>query len=214
MEEDISIISSNTRNEKVRNFFVNNKNKIILVILTLFIILIGAYSFDKYKTNKKKEISNKYNSTIITYSENIKENTVKKLVEIINEKDPTYSPLSLYFIIDNKLITNQSKINSYFDILINKTSLDGEIKNLIIYKKALFNSDQAQESELLDIVNPLINSVSVWKSHALYLMAEYFYSKEQKQKSKEFFNQIMILENPNANIKNQAQKRLNRDLSD
>jgi hypothetical protein len=214
MEEDISIISSNTRNEKVRNFFVNNKNKIILVILTLFIILIGAYSFDKYKTNKKKEISNKYNSTIITYSENIKENTVKKLVEIINEKDPTYSPLSLYFIIDNKLITNQSKINSYFDILINKTSLDGEIKNLIIYKKALFNSDQAQESELLDIVNPLINSVSVWKSHALYLMAEYFYSKDQKQKSKEFFNQIMTLENPNANIKTQAQKRLNRDLSD
>ena len=214
MEEDISIISSNTRNEKVRNFFVNNKNKIILVILTLLIILIGAYSFDKYKTNKKKEISNKYNSTTITYSKNTKENTVKKLVEIINEKDPTYSPLSLYFIIDNKLITNQSEINSYFDILINKTSLDGEIKNLIIYKKALFNSDQAQESELLDIVNPLINSVSVWKSHALYLMAEYFYSKDQKQKSKEFFNQIMTLENSNANIKTQAQKRLNRDLSD
>ena len=27
-------------------------------------------------------------------------------------------PLSLYFIIDNKLISNQSEINSYFDILI------------------------------------------------------------------------------------------------
>ena len=214
MEEDISIINSNTRQEKVRSFFVNNKNKIISIIVILVIILVGAYSFDSYKTNKKKEISNKFNSTTLTHSENTKETTVKNLVEIINEQDPTYSALSLYFIIDNKLISNQSEINSYFDILIEKTSLDKEIKNLVIYKKALFNSDQAQESDLLNILNPLINSESVWKSHALYLMGEYFYSKDQKQKSKEFFNQIANLEDANSDIKLQAQKRLNRDLSE
>ena len=166
------------------------------------------------KLIRKKEISNKFNSTTLTHSENTKEISVKNLVEIINEQDPTYSPLSLYFIIDNELISNQSEINTYFDIVIKKTSLDEEIKNLVIYKKALFNSDQAQESDLLKILNPLINSKSVWKSHALYLMAEYFYSKDQKQKSKEFFNQIANLEDANPDIKLQAQKRLNRDLSD
>ena len=214
MEEDISIINSNTRNEKVRNFLVNNKNKIISTIVILIIILVGTYGFDSYKTNKKKEISNKFNSTTLNHSESTKEITVRNLVEIINEQDPTYSTLSLYFIIDNKLIYNQSEINGYFDIVIEKTSLDEEIKNLVIYKKALFNSDQAQESELLKILNPLINSKSVWKSHALYLMAEYFYSKDQKQKSKEFFNQIANLGDANPDIKLQAQKRLNRDLSD
>ena len=214
MEEDISIINSNTRQEKVRNFVVNNKNKIISTIVVLVIILVGTYSFDSYKTNKKKEISNKFNSTTLSHSDNTKELTIQNLVEIINEQDPTYSPLSLYFIIDNKLISNQSEINSYFDILIEKTSLDEEIKNLVIYKKALFNADQAQESDLLNILNPLINSKSVWKSHALYLMAEYFYSKDQKQKSKEFFNQIANLEDANPDIKFQAQKRLNRDLSE
>ena len=214
MEEDISIINSNTRQEKVRNFFVNNKNKIISTIVVLVIILVGAYSFDSYKTNKKKEISNKFNSTTLSHSDNTKELTIQNLVEIINEQDPTYSPLSLYFIIDNKLISNQSEINSYFDILIEKTSLDEEIKNLVIYKKALFNADQAQESDLLNILNPLINSKSVWKSHALYLMAEYFYSKDQEQKSKEFFNQIANLVDANPDIKLQAKKRLNRDLSD
>jgi hypothetical protein len=214
MEEDISIINSNTRQEKVRNFFVNNKNRIISTIVILVIILVGAYSFDSYKTNKKKEISNKFNSTTLSHSENTQELTIQNLVEIINEQDPTYSPLSLYFIIDNKLISNQSEINSYFDILIEKTSLDEEIKNLVIYKKALFNADQAQESDLLNILNSLINSKSVWKSHALYLMAEYFYSKDQKQKSKEFFNQIVSLEDANPDIKLQAQKRLNRDLSE
>ena len=214
MEEDISIINSNVKNEKIRNFFVNNKNKIILSILVLGIFLIGVYSFDSYKANKKKDISNKFNSTILTHSENIKDKTVQKLVEIINQQDPTYSPLSLYFIIDNKLVLNQEEINSYFDVLIEKTSLDKEIKHLVIYKKALFNSDQAQESELLNILNPIINSQSVWKSHALYLMAEYFYSKNQKQKSKEFFNQIISLENPNSDIRLEADKRLKRDLSE
>jgi len=214
MEEDISIINSNTRNEKVRNFFVNNKNKIISTVVVLIVILIGAYSYDSYKTNKKKEVSNKFNSTILTYSKNTKDRTIQKLVEIINEQDPTYSSLSLYFIIDNELISNQSEINSYFDILIKKTSVDKEIMNLIIYKKALYNADQAEESNLLNILNPLINSESVWKSHALYLMAEYFYAKDQKQKSKEFFNQIISLENSNTDIKLQAEKRLNRDLGE
>jgi len=214
MDEDISIINNNTRNEKVRNFFVDNKNKIISTIVFLIVILVGAYSFDKYKTNKKKEISNKFNSITLNYSENTKEKTIQNLIEIINEQDPTYSTLSLYFIIDNKLITNQNEINSYFNILIEKTSLDKEIKNLVIYKKALFNADQAQESDLLSILNPLINSESVWKSHALYLMAEYFYSKNQKQKSKEFFNQIVNLEGANSDIMLQVQKRLNRDFSD
>jgi len=98
--------------------------------------------------------------------------------------------------------------------LINDTSLDSEINNLIIYKKALYNADNAQESDLLNMLNPLINSKSVWKSHALYLMAEYFYTKNQKQKAKEFFNQIVNLENSNPDIRLQAEKRLNRDLSE
>jgi hypothetical protein len=214
MDEEISIINSNSRSEKVRNFFVNNKNKIISLVVILIVVLVGAFSFEKYQTNKKKEISNKFNSTTISYSEKTKELTAKKLVEIINEQDPTYSPLALYFVIDNQLISNDSEINSYFDILIDEISLDKEIKNLVIYKKALFNADQAQESELLNMLNPLIKSESVWKSHALYLMAEYFYSKDQKQKSKEFFNQIVSLESSNSDIKLQAEKRLNRDLSD
>ena len=214
MDEDLSIINTNTRNEKIKNFFVNNKNKIISGIMILIIIIVGVFSYDKYLINKKKDISDSYNSIIIDYSEKTKEKTASSLIEIINKKDPTYSPLSLYFIIDNNLVSDQSKINSLFDILIKDTSLDSEIKNLIIYKKALFNADNAQESDLLNMLNPLINSKSVWKSHALYLMAEYFYAHNQKQKAKEFFNQIIALENSNPDIRLQAEKRLNRDLSD
>ena len=214
MDEDISIINSNTRNEKFKNFFLNNKNKFISGIIIIIICLLGAYSFDKYTTDKKKEISDSFNFTIIEFSNNNKDSSVKKLIDIINKKDPTYSPLSLYFIIDNNLISDQKKINELFDILIKQTLLDEEIKNLIIYKKALLNADQSTEIELLKILNPLINSESVWKSHALYLMAEYFYAQDQKQKSKEFFKKIISLENSNSDIKSQSERRLNRDLSE
>jgi len=214
MDEDFSIINTNTRNEKIKNFFVNNKSKLISVIIILIIIIIGVFSYDKYLTNKKKEISDKFNSITIDYSEKTKDKTSNNLIEIINKKDPTYSPLSLYFIIDNNLVTDQSKMNSLFDLLIKDTSLENEIKNLIIYKKALYNADNAKESDLLNMLNPLINSKSVWKSHSLYLMAEYFYANNQKQKAKEFFNQIITLENSNPDIRLQAEKRLNRDLSE
>jgi len=214
MDEDLSIINTNTRNEKIKNFFVNNKNKIISGIIILIIIIVGVFTYDKYLINKKKDISDSYNSIIIDYSEKTKEKTASSLIEIVNKKDPTYSPLSLYFIIDNNLVSDQSKINSLFDILIKDTSLDNEIINLIIYKKALYNADNAQESDLLNMLNPLINSKSVWKSHSLYLMAEYFYANNQKQKAKEFFNQIIALENSNPDIRLQAEKRLNRDLSE
>ena len=214
MDEDLSIINTNTRNEKIKNFFVNNKNKIISGIIILIIIIVGVFSYDKYLINKKKDISDSYNSIIIDYSEKTKEKTASSLIEIIKKKDPTYSPLSLYFIIDNNLVSDQSRINSLFDILINDTSFDSEINNLIIYKKALYNADNAQESDLLNMLNPLINSKSVWKSHSLYLMAEYFYANNQKQKAKEFFNQIIALENSNPDIRLQAEKRLNRDLSE
>ena len=132
----------------------------------------------------------------------------------INTKDKTYSPLAFFFLLDNDLITSSNDINSYFDLLINEVSLDKEIKNLTIYKKGLFNSDFVQENELLNIVNPVIKSESIWKPQALYLMAEFYLSKNQMQKSKEFFEQIVSLENNNPKIKAKAQKRLRSSFSE
>ena len=192
--EDLSTLNTSNRQEKIKNFFGNHKNKIISGIIILIIIVIGVYSYDKYLVNKKKEISDNFNSITIKFKEDNKESTANQLIEIINKKDPTYSPLSLYFIIDNNLVNDQNIINSLFDTLIENISLDKEIKNLVIYKKALFDADQFKEGDLLSILNPIINSESVWKSHALYLMAEYFYTGNQNQKAKEFFNQIISLE--------------------
>ncbi len=214
MDEDTSIIDSRTRNERIKNFIINNKKTLISLVIIFIILIISFYSYKIYLDKKRENISNRYNSAIIEYEAANKSKIIPILKDIINTKDATYSPLALYFIIDNNLINDKNEINSFFDILIDKTSLDIEIKNLIIYKKALFNADQINEIELLNILNPLLNSDSVWRSHALYLVAEFFYSKGEKQKSKDFFEKIVSIENSNTDILTSAKRRLNRDLSD
>ena len=214
MDEDIEIINTNTRSEKIKNFFIDNKKILLSIIVVIILSLLIFFGYSEFKKNQKIKLSNLYNSIIIEYDDTKKIEAAENLIQIVNKKDPTYSLLSLYFIIDNNLISDKNQINTLFDILINETSLDKEIENLVIYKKGLFNADEINENELLSILNPLIKSESIWKSHALYLLAEFFYSKNEKQKSKDFFNQILNLKNSNPDILKEAQKRLNRDLSD
>ena len=214
MDEEITIINSNTRNEKIQNFFVNNKKNLIIGFSILLIALIGYFSLEEIKHRNKIKLANQFNLTVINFNTEDKQKTIDQLTKLVNENDATYSPLALYFLIDNNLIYNNDEINGLFNELINKTNLDEEIKNLIIYKKALFNSNFASENDLLQILNPIINSESIWKSHSLYLVAEYFYSKNQNQKAKEFFNQILLLPNANNSIKIESQKRLNRDFGE
>jgi len=214
MDEEITIIDSNARNEKIKNFFINNKKKLILTVSIILVIIIGYLSFEKSKERTKIKLANQYNLALIDLNPDNKQKTIDEMVNVVKSKDTTYSPLALYHLLDNNLLENNEEINNLFNELIEKTNLENEIKNLIIYKKALFNSDFVGENELLKILNPVINSESIWKSHALYLLAEFFYSKDEKQKAKEFFNQILVLPDANNDIKIESQKRLNRDLGE
>ena len=197
MDEDITAINTTTRNEKIKNFFVKNKKKLVISLLLIILLILSYFVYGEFDKRSKIKIANKYNNTVINFISGDKLNIEIEMINIINAKDKTYSPLALYFLLDNDIINSKEKINSLFDILIKETKVDKEIKNLIIYKKALYNSEFETENNLLKILNPIINSKSIWKSHGLYLMAEYFLSKNEKQKSKEFFEKILILENSN-----------------
>ena len=214
MDEETVIIDTNTRNEKIKNFFIENKKRFIIIISITIILLITFFSYYEIKKKNKINLANQFNSIILDFEIRQKSETAIELKKIINKQDNTYSPLALYFLLDNNLIGSKDEINYLFDILINEIRLEKEIKNLIIYKKALFNSDFVSENELIQMLNPIINSESVWKSHALYLVGEYFYSKNEKEKAKSFFNEILTLTKVNVDIKLQSQKRINRDFSE
>jgi len=214
MDEDISIINSNTRKEKIKNFLINNQKSLIAIVSFIIFIIFAYFIFDEVQDRKIKSLAEKYNNISINFETSNKTNIKNQLIEIIKKKDQTYSTLALYFIIDNEIQASNEEINQYFDIIINEVNLDKEIKNLIIYKKGLFNSEFESENNLISILNPVIKSESIWRSHALYLIAEYFFDKNQNQKAKEFYNKILAYDKSNKNIRLEAQKRLSRDLSE
>ena len=213
MDEEIEIINKNTRVEKLKNFLISKKRQIITLLILLILILISFFGYKEFNSRNKEKLSNKFNK-IVTSFENGKKNINNDLIYIINTKDKTYSPLAFFFLLDNDLISSNDEINSYFDLLIDEVPLEKEIKNLTIYKKGLFNSDFVDKNELLNILNPIIKSESMWKPQAMYLMAEYYLSKKQKQKSKDFFNQILNIENISPKIKLEVQKRLRLEISE
>ena len=214
MDEDISIINANTRQEKIKNFFIKNKKSLITILSSIILVIFAYFAFGEVQDRKIKSLAEKYNSISINFNSSNKMDFKNDLVEIINEKNSTYSPLALYFILDNDIQSSNEEINKFFDIIIKEVNLDQEIKNLIIYKKGLFNANFETENNLIKILNPIINSESVWKSHALYLLAEYFFDKNQKQKAREFYNQILDYNKSNENILVETRKRLSRDFSE
>ncbi len=213
MDEEIEIINRNTRIEKFKNFLISKRKQIFSLLTLIVLILISFFGYQEFNSRNKEKLANKFNMLVTNFDSGQK-NINNELIEIINVKDKTYSPLAFFFLLDNDLITSNEEINSYFDLLINEVSLDKEIKNLTIYKKGLFNSDFVKENELLSILDPIIKSESMWKPQAMYLMAEYYLSKNQNQKSKEFFNQILEMENISPKIKLEVQKRLRLNFSE
>ena len=214
MDQEIDLINKNTRNERIINFFKKNYKIFILSISLIIIIILLFFGLEYLNKKKNIKLSNTYNNIISSYELKNKNFVIEELKKIIEQKNKTYSPLSLFFLIDNDLITSKVEINNYFDLIINDIKLEKEIKNLIIYKKALYNSDSISEDQLILILNPIINSSSIWKSHSLYLLGEYFFSKGENQKAKEFFQKILTSQNANEQIILEAQKRLKRDLSE
>jgi predicted negative regulator of RcsB-dependent stress response len=214
MDEEISIISTNTRNERIKNFFINNKKKLIFSLSTMLILVISYFAYAEFLIKKKLNLANKYNELSLNFSLENETKIKNEMIDIVNKKDKTYSPLALYFLIDNNIISSDKKINELFDIILKINKLDKEIKNLVIYKKGLFNSSFENENNLIKILNPILNSNSIWKSHALFLMGEYFLNNSEKQKANEFFEKILVLENSNPDIKLETQKIIQRDLSE
>ena len=214
MDEEIEIINTNTRVEKLKNFLISKRKQLITLLILIILILISFFGYQEFNTRSKEKLANKFNQIVTNFENEKKQNIKSNLIEIIRTKDKTYSPLAFFFLLDNGLISSNQEINSYFDLLINDVSLDKEIKNLTIYKKGLYNSDFVDENQLLDILNPVIKSESIWKPQAMYLMAEFYLAKNQKQKSKDFFDQVINIENVSPKIKLEVQRRLRSEFGE
>ena len=182
----------NNFQQKILNFIQKNLKKLIVVFI-LFVIFFLAFTF--YANLKKQneiKISAKYTQASIQFKQ--KKITESKLLleSIIAEDHKFYSPLALYFIIDNNLETDSLKIVNFFDKILKNNSIEEENINLIKIKKAIFLFSKGNEESIIKTLNPIINSNSVWKNMAISLISDYFLSQDQKKKADEY---IQLLDN-------------------
>lgn len=173
--------------DRVSNFLKKNLKSlfIILIITVIFLIIFGYYSHQK----KQKDIviSDQFTYASILIKDK-KINESKLLLEnIIKKKHKFYSPLALNSLIDNELETDNKKIIDYFDQILATKSINNENLNLIRIKKALFLFNGKNEELIITTLNPVINSNSVWKESAIKLIADYFSSKNEKNKAEEYY---------------------------
>ena len=197
-----------TKKSKLKKFYEVNKILIFSVILILIIAIASVSFYSETKEKKKILLSDNYLAAKV-YLENGDRNKVKNILKtIIFANDSTYSTLSLFLILNENLIVDQGELSNLFDHVLENNKFEKEVKNLIIFKKALFQSNFVSELELLDAVKPLINTETVWKPHALLLLGDYFASKKEYLKAKEFYVQILSLKNLHNELYNLARSQL------
>ena len=197
-----------TKKSKFRRLYDANK---LLIFLTLFVLIITSISFSFYTVSREKKqilLADNYMVAIFYLQNNERDKGRKILKEIILANNRTYSTLSLFLILDEDLVDDQREISNLFDHLLANNKFEQEVKNLIIFKKTLFLSNFANELEMVENAKQLINTNTLWKPHALLLLGDYFSSKKQYLKAKEFYVQILSLQNLNMELYEQARSQL------
>jgi len=197
-----------TKKSRLLRFYESNK---LIIFSTAIAIVIATALFSFYLNVKKQEkilLAEKYIQAKI-YLEKKKNNEAKIILEkIILYNDSTYSTLSLFLIINENLIKDKKEISLFFDHILKNNNYNIEIKNLIIFKRALFESNHINELELLDLLRPLTSKESIWKPHALLFLGDYFSSKNEYVKAREFYNQVLLINNLNRELYDQAKYQL------
>jgi len=171
--------------------FVKKNSKLLILLLVTILIFLFTYLFYKNLQDKSNiQIAEKYTTASILIKQNKIEESKILLEAIIKKKHQFYSPLSLYLIIDNDIENDNKKIISFFDQILKNNSISNENLNLIKIKKAIYLINIDDEKLIIETLNPVINSNSVWREIAINLIKEYFLSKDQKIKAEEY-NQLL-----------------------
>ena len=172
--------------------FVKNNIKIIIILLLIIFIFISIFLFylNLEKKNKIKIAEDYTQASILIKQKKINESRLI-LEDIIKEDHQFYSPMALYLLIDNNIVSEKIKVINLFDKILSNNSIDQENLNLIKIKKAIFLINSDNEKLIIKTLNPIINSNSIWKDTAINLISDYFLSKNQKIKADEYLQMLI-----------------------
>ena len=190
------------------NLIKSNSKYLTIFGIMLFLALSVYLWMDNSYKNKKIQTSEEFIKAKILLTNNKNAEAAIYFKNIIDKKDKTYSPLSLFIIIDKNLESNREIISKNFDKILSISGMEKEDLNLLRLKKAIFISENSKEEEILELLNPIINSNSVWKLQSAKFLGDYYFSIKQLQKAKEFY--LILLDGNNDGFDvNEIKRKIN-----
>tara|TARA_B100001123_G_C15241951_1_gene999440 strand:+ start:526 stop:1176 length:651 start_codon:yes stop_codon:yes gene_type:complete len=198
-----------TKKSKLREFYESKK---ILIYSVIFILIISISTIIYYQSSKEKKkilLSENYIQAKVYLEKGKKIEALKILRNIVFSNDASYSTLSFFMILNENLISDKEEVSKLFDHLLENNKFDKEIKNLLLYKKALYKSNYVDESKLLEETRLLLsNEESIWKVYTLLLLGDFYYSRNEYKKAKDFYIQILSIQDLQQDFYNQAKSKL------
>jgi predicted negative regulator of RcsB-dependent stress response len=172
--------------EKIKSFLKKNIKILIILTIVLFILLCSFLFYKNTQDKNNIKVAESFTQASILVKQKKIEESKLLLENIINKNHQFYSPLALYLLIENNIEKEPLKIITFFDKILKNNSSDEENLNLIKIKKAVYLINLDEENLIVETLNPIINSSSVWRKIAINLISDYFLSKDQNSKAEEY----------------------------
>ncbi len=167
---DQSIDKKPNLKEITISFIKKHKFKIILC---LFLALCTIIIFFIFKENEKKKnilVSEKYVKAGLLLSNKKIEEAKENYLDIILSNNDFYAISALNIVLEKDLVKDKDKVLEYFNKLEN-ADLSEELKDLLIFKKALYLLKVEDNDLAKKLLNGLIDKNSNFKKAAQELVS-------------------------------------------
>lgn len=208
MDQLLHEINEDLNKDKLRSFF--KKYKFILFFI-IAIILLSVTTFVSRKIyleqQSKKSLQSFLNINYLIDQKNF-QNAKDELWKLTNSSINIYKNLAFSKLLE--LESNNPDTQKKIFEKIESSNLNRDDKTLFQIKRAILFFDNLDEKELLRILDIQKFKNSPWETLALDVIGDFYQSKNQNQKAKEFYNKIINLKNLPDIFKQDIQRKINR----
>jgi len=208
MDQLLYEINEDLNKDKLRSFF--KKYKFILFFIIAIILLSVTISVSRkiyLEQHSKKSLQSFLNINYLIDQKNFQD-AKDELWKLTNTSINIYKNIAFSKLLELES-NNQNNQKKIFE-KIESSNLNKNDKILFQIKRAILFFDNLDEKELLRILDIQKFKNSPWEILALDVIGDFYQSKNQNQKAKEFYNKIINLKNLPDIFKQDIQRKINR----
>jgi len=208
MDQLLHEIDEDLNKDKLRSFFKKYKF-ILFFIITIILLSVTIFISRKIyiEQQSKKSLQAYLNINYLIDQKNFQK-AKDELWKLTNTSTNIYKNLAFSKLLE--LESNYPDTQKKIFEKIESSNLNKDDKILFQIKRAILFFDNLDEKELLRILDIQKFKNSPWEILALDVIGDFYQSKNQNQKAKEFYNKIINLKNLPDIFKQDIQRKINR----